>query len=139
MDMSYRFTGSDFLDDVSGNYAVSYKDAAANPNDPKYALSNRTPEIQGYSAYSSNYNSNLPVGANYDYDATTGKGTKRGGNYNAQTGKTSLKSIVEKDGYLLMNFTAGYVIKGKNKYYKSKYRNIVNRRKVVKKKTRAKF
>jgi hypothetical protein len=44
-----------------------------------------------------------------------------------------------RDGYVAATLTFGYIIKGKNKYYKSKYKNIANRRKVVKKKTRAKF
>ena len=136
MDFSYRFTGSDYIDDVSGRYKLnSYIDAENNPTDPKYALANRTPEIQSLNKNEKNklgvgYNSALPVGANYNdfYDKTQAKnvGSIRG-------------SEADKDGYFLVNFTAGYVIKGKNKYYKSKYRNIVNRRKVVKKKTRAKF
>jgi len=142
MDASYRFTGSDFLDDVSGRYKTSAKgsfnDAVQNPNDPKYALANRSPEVQTYQNDGNatankagvNYNSNLPYGANYDqyFDSKQNKtvGSLRGSNF-------------DKDGYFLLNITAGYVLKGKNKYYQNKYRNIVNRRKVVKKKTRAKF
>ena len=133
---------NDFLDDVSGRYKTSslgsFNDAVKNPDDPNYALANRSPEIQTYlkdgnataNKAGVNYNTNLPYGANYDqyFDSKQNKtvGSLRGSN-------------ADKDGYFLLNITAGYVLKGKNKYYQNKYRNIANRRKVVKKKTRAKF
>jgi len=152
MDFSYRFTGSDFLDDVSGNYAVSYNDALASSKktsktnaDTRNMLANRTYEIQAYLKDDNQgvaYNPALPAGKSYsvEIDSKDGKlkGSKRGGNYDTKTALPFAK-VTEKDGYFMTNITVGYVIKGKNKYYKSKYRNIVNRRKVVKKKTRAKF
>ncbi len=68
----------------------------------------------------------LPPPNTYGYDYNENRGWKRGDPKN-------------KDGYVAATLTFGYIIKGKNKYYKSKYKNIANRRKVVKKKTRAKF
>jgi Domain of unknown function (DUF6089) len=138
MDVSYRFTGTDYLDDVSGNYKLnSYYDSENNPTDPEKALANRTPEVQNINGLEKNklgvgYNPALMPGGNYnDYiDKSVSPNVKTG----SFRGSNS-----DRDGYFLLNITAGYVIKGKNKYYKSKYRNIVNRRKVVKKKTRAKF
>jgi hypothetical protein len=151
-ELGYRITGSDWIDDVSGNYAYSYDEGAkgyANVKSGKFtdddvrnALANRTSEIQSKYADNTGYNKNLPIGANYDTylnDKNVLVGSPRGGNYNPDLGKSSLKNIINKDGYMVMNVSVGYVLKGKNKYYKSKYRNIVNRRKVVKKKTRAKF
>jgi len=139
IDFSYRLTGSDYIDDVSGTYKYTYEDAMnAKPGDANYeakVLGNRTPEIQSLYAVNNpnggtQYNPNLPIGKNY-------------GDYFDNNQNKQVQSIRgtsnDKDGYLLFNITAGYVIKGKNAAYKAKYRNIVNRRKVVKKKTRAKF
>lgn len=151
-ELGYRITGSDWIDDVSGNYAVSYddglkgytavKNGSTKEEDIRNALGNRTSEVQSKYANGTNYVKGSPIGANYDVylnEKNVLVGTPRGGNYDAETGKSSLKNIINKDGYMVMNVSVGYVLKGKNKYYKSKYRNIVNRRKVVKKKTRAKF
>lgn len=152
-ELGYRITGSDWIDDISGNYAVSYDEGAAayknvksgtfTDEDVRKALANRTSEVQTkYATTTGGYNKDLPIGANYDTylnEKNVLVGSPRGGNYDSQTGKSSLKNIINKDGYMIINVSVGYVIKGKNKYYKSKYRNIVNRRKVVKKKTRAKF
>ncbi|MFN4855008.1 MAG: DUF6089 family protein [Bacteroidota bacterium] len=118
MDMSYRFTNTDYLDDASGTYGKktpgSLEEKISNPNLllPKNATAPSGKE--------------LPIAANYGWDYNNNVGLKRGDPSN-------------KDGYFLVTATAGIVIKGKNKYYKGKYKSIANRRKVVKKKTRAKF
>jgi hypothetical protein len=123
-DLGYRITNTDYLDDASDKYvdkkgAPLIEQQISNPNMLFYA-NNPT-------ATPTNSNGELlPIPANYGYDNLENRGLKRGDPKN-------------RDGYVAATFTFGYVIKGKNKYYKSKYKNIANRRKVVKKKTRAKF
>ena len=114
LDMSYRITGSDYLDDVSKNYSVSYldgltgynkvKSGSTDINDIRMALGNRTSEVQSYSRNDINYNPSLPTGNNYD--VTSSGGTQRGKDYN--------------DGYFTINFSIGYVIRGKSDYYRGK-------------------
>lgn len=147
VDMSYRITGTDWLDDVSGNYNVSYldgfkgysavKSGSTNKNDIRMALGNRTSEAQSFHATDKNYNPNLSTGDNYD--VTSKGGTPRGGNYVDGVSVSEKSRISRKDGYMTINLSIGYVLRGKNKYYREKQRNIKNRHKVVKKKTGAKF
>jgi hypothetical protein len=123
-DLGYRVTNTDYLDDASTQYADKkgaplIEQQISNPNMLFYANNpNATPANSNGEA--------LPPSANYGYDYFENRGTKRGDPKN-------------RDGYVAATLTFGYIIKGKNKYYKSKYKNIANRRKVVKKKTRAKF
>jgi hypothetical protein len=123
-DLGYRVTNTDYLDDASTQYADKkgaplIEQQISNPNMLFYANNpNATPANSNGEA--------LPIPANYGYDYFENRGTKRGDPKN-------------RDGYVAATLTFGYIIKGKNKYYKSKYKNIANRRKVVKKKTRAKF
>jgi len=91
-DVNYRFTFTDYLDDISGNYP----DSASISGNP--ALSYRTPELgkpankQEASVYHSH-----------------GWGQKRG-------------DKTHNDGYITMNLSYSYVLRGKSSFYKSKYR-----------------
>lgn len=146
-DMTYRITGSDWLDDVSGNYNVSYSDGSkgylavksgsTNKDDIRMALGNRTSEVQSFHSSDNNYNPNLPIGANYD--VTSKGGTPRGGSYVNGLSVSDKAKAYRKDGYVTINLSVGYILKGKNKYYKERGRNIRNRRKIIKQKTGAKF
>jgi hypothetical protein len=119
---SYHFTGSDYLDDVSGFYNVGYQDAAnpKNAKKPEYALANRTPEIQSYDETGKNYNINLPAGYKYDKNSVRGSANR-------------------KDGYFVANASFGIILKGKNKFYRKKSKQLKNVRKIQSKKYRAKF
>jgi hypothetical protein len=119
---SYHFTGTDYLDDVSKYYAVGYKESAANNNQNVVGLflSNRTPEVQAYSNKDKNFNNKLPEGKYFE------RNDQRGNPAN-------------KDGYFIANVSVGYMIKGKNKYYRSKSRELSSKKKITPKKFRAKF
>ena len=146
-DMSYRITGSDWIDDVSGNYNVSYadglngynavKNGSTNQKDIRNALGNRTSEVQSYQAGANNYNPSLPLGANYD--VTTKGGTPRGGNYVPNTSVSKKSRVPYKDGYVTFNISLGYVMKGKNYYYRERSRYVRSRRREIKFKTGARF
>lgn len=123
-DLGYRITNTDYLDDASTKYADKkgaplIEQQISNPNMLFYANNPSATPANSDGVLLEN-----PL--NYGYDYSRNVGTKRGDPKN-------------KDGYVAATLTFGFVIKGKNKYYKSKYKNIANRRKVVKKKTRAKF
>lgn len=117
-ELNYRQTFSDYLDDVSAVY-VDPKTLA----DPTaVALSNRRGELTDPS---------LPKVENYGYqynDITkTWEAQKRG-------------DAKQDDTYLTATFTVGYVLKGKNSFYKSKYGSVTKgKRKFKKRRGRAKF
>lgn len=118
MEFGWRWTFSDYLDDIS----TVYVDPATLGSDNARTLANRNPELWSGSTKPSS-------AANYGYEEfnqKTGKLNKRGDESN-------------NDNYLSLMVTYSYVLKGKNKFYKSKYKSLQQRRKVVKRKTRAKF
>jgi hypothetical protein len=118
LEFGWRWTFSDYLDDIS----TVYVDPATLGSDNARALANRNPELWSGSTKPS-------TAANYGYEEfnqKTGKLNKRGDESN-------------NDNYLSLMVTYSYVLKGKNKFYKSKYKSLQQRRKVVKRKTRAKF
>jgi hypothetical protein len=123
-DLGYRITNTDYLDDASDKY-VDKKDAPlieqqiSNPNMLFYANNPNAVPVNSEGK-------KLPGQIQYGYYYAENRGNIRG-------------EAKNRDGYVAATLTFGYIIKGKNKYYKSKYKNIANRRKVVKKKTRAKF
>lgn len=118
-DLGYRFTGTDYLDDVSNKYVNIPTSEAL-----RYQLANRRPEL-GPNATTPD-GKVVPIAANYGYNTSENKGNKRGDpKYN--------------DGYFVTSVSVGYILKGKNAFYKAKQRTIINRRKVVKKKTKARF
>ena len=123
LNYSFRFTGTDYLDDVSGFYKVGYKTSADPKNKLDYAmhLSNRTPEVQAYSGIDKNFNAELPAGVYYEKNSLRGNPS-------------------QKDGYFLANLSIGMIIKGRNTFYKTKSRALkVTRKKFEKKRVRAKF
>jgi|GEM_PF-924777 len=120
VNLNYHFTGTDYLDDVSGFYNVNYQEALKHKDKPEFALANRTPEVQSLTSKDENYNPNMREG--YLYDKNTVRGSKS-----------------NNDGYLMLNVTVGAVIKGKNKFYRGRSKALKGRRKVSDKRTRAKF
>jgi hypothetical protein len=118
-DIGYRFTGTDYIDDVSSKYAnISSTETI------RYQLANRRPEL-GPNALTPD-GKVVPNLLNYGYNTSENVGAKRG-------------DPRYKDGYFVSSVSVGYVLKGKNAFYKAKQRTIINRRKVVKKKTKARF
>ncbi len=118
LEFSWRWTFSDYIDDIS----TVYVDPATLGSENSRTLANRNPELWAGSTKPS-------TAANYGYEEfnkNSGKLNKRGDESN-------------NDNYLSLLVTYSYVIKGKNKFYKSKYKSLQQRRKVVKRKTRAKF
>ncbi len=114
-ELSYRYTFTDYLDDIS--------DAYANPED----LDPQAAEFasQSYQALideiNAEYQDNEEYGGagsindhQYVEGANQGFGTKRG-------------DPTHNDAYLTSSFTIGYVFKGKSKYYRKKYSWLKNR------------
>ena len=109
-ELNYRTTFTDYLDDVSGNY----------PSDPSQSgdpsLSLRTPEL-GVTVTKEN--------AGF-YDSFNW-GEKRG-------------DKTHKDGYMTMNVSYSYVLRGKSSFYRGRYGHFFNHRRRAKmRKIRAKF
>lgn len=126
-EIGFRQTFTDYLDDVSTNYVP---EVFAGETDDVFRTTYATDR-----ANLANRNVELTEGgtskvspANYGWskEFNGDKLNKRGDNSHA-------------DNYLTANVSFSYVIKGKNKFYKQKYKSLSQRRKVVKRKTRAKF
>jgi hypothetical protein len=111
-ELNYRTTFTDYLDDVSGDYAdpsTQSPDAAA--------LANRTDEVAGLD----------PVFAkNFGYDTGRDFGQKRG-------------DKTHKDGYMTMSLSYSYVLRGKSSYYRGRYHFFNHRARSKMRKIRAKF
>jgi len=111
-ELNYRTTFTDYLDDISGNYAdPSGMDPTA------AALSNRTGELSGLDPAFAN---------NFGYDAQTGVGNKRG-------------DKTHKDSYMTMSLSYSYVLKGKSSFYRGHYKNFFGNKRGKSRKIRAKF
>lgn len=111
LEVGFRRTFTDYLDDVSTNYA----DSSAIGSDLGIKLANRRPEVGSVRAES------VAVPQQYY------PGEKRG-------------NPVTKDYYLLANVNYSFVIKGKSSFYKSKYNYLTGaKRKFKRKRVRAKF
>lgn len=108
-EINHRLTFTDYLDDISTVYA----DPNILPNQMSIDLANQT--LQAY-----NQEPTLPHPNNY------APGSKRG-------------DPTHNDTYFTVNFTYGYVIKGKSKYGKKRYKTYFKRKKYKKRKIRAKF
>lgn len=109
-EMNYRMTFTDYIDDISGNY----------PDDPSVSgdptLTRRIDELGGTSAFQNK-------GVYYSHNW----GNKRGD-----------KS--HKDGYMTMNISYSYVIRGKSSFYRGRYGHFFGKRSGRKmRKIRAKF
>ena len=113
-ELNYRTTFTDYLDDVSGNYADPSGMSAEGA-----ALSNRTDEVSGLDP---------AFAKNFGYNSETGVGNKRG-------------DKTHKDGYMTMSVSYSYVLRGKSSFYKRKgLSHFFNKRKRSKvRKIRAKF
>jgi len=99
MDFSYRFTFTDYIDDVSTDYAYSTE----LPYVESFAFANRSAE-----AFQRG-NPDLPDPGFYN------PGSIRG---NPETN----------DGYFLVQFKVSYVINLSNSFYKARYKSLINRR-----------
>jgi hypothetical protein len=124
-EFGFRQTFTDYLDDVSASYAKEvFENEAVGVGSPytsdRASLANRNVELSATESKiaAANY------GWNKEFNGD--KLNKRGDNTN-------------NDNYLTASISFSYVIKGKNKFYKQKYKSLSQRRKVVKRKTRAKF
>lgn len=129
-EFGFRQTFTDYLDDVSTVYpqeifqgqpqltGVGPVDEANRYTSDRAALSNRNGELETSKVDRANY------GWTESFNGT--KLNKRGDD-------------THNDNYLTATLSFSYVIKGKNKFYKQKYKSLSQRRKVVKRKTRAKF
>jgi hypothetical protein len=108
-EFNWRTTFTDYLDDVSGNYA----DNETLGNDPtRIALANRRgelPKSEGGAAP-----------GNYE------PGMKRG-------------DPTHNDSYITTSVYYSYVLRGKSNFYKAKYGSIFKKNKYKKRKTKAKF
>jgi len=114
-EFSYRYTFTDYLDDIKGNYA--------NPDD----LDPQAVEFasQSYQALideiNASYVENEEYGGagtildhQYVEGAMGGNGTKRG-------------DAVHNDSYLTSSITVGYIFKGRSRFYRKKYSWLKNR------------
>jgi hypothetical protein len=124
-EFGFRQTFTDYLDDISSNYASEVFEGETVPVGSAYAsdranLSNRNVELSGTETKIA------PANYGWTKEFNGDKLNKRGDN-------------TRNDNYLTAAVSFSYVIKGKNKFYKQKYKSLSQRRKVVKRKTRAKF
>ncbi len=119
-ELGYRFTFTDYLDDVSGTYA-SYDEVDQGNPELAYAMSNRTTDesLAQAAEYAEEYGMDTPNAGSF------APGEKRGDPTNS-------------DGYMFMQLSYSYVIKGKSSFYKKRY-NWIKTKKRVRRKSRAKF
>ncbi|MFN7847970.1 MAG: DUF6089 family protein [Bacteroidota bacterium] len=125
-EFGFRQTFTDYLDDVSSRYPKEiFQDETGVPGTPynslRANLSNRNVELT--SSQSSKIN---PTNYGWSQEFNGDNLNKRGDD-------------THNDNYLTAQLSFSYVIKGKNSFYKQKYKSLTQRRKVVKRKTRAKF
>ncbi len=112
-ELNYRTTFTDYLDDISGDYADP-----SNMSAEGAALSNRTGELTDLDP---------SFAKNFGYDTETGVGNKRG-------------DKTHKDGYMTMSLSYSYVLRGKSSFYRGRYGHFFNKRRRGKvRKIRAKF
>ena len=119
-EIGYRTTFTDYLDDVSTNYA-SREDVSQDNVDLAYGLSNRTDaeSLANAAEYAAEYDLDVPNGGSF------APGEKRG-------------DVTNNDGYLFTQFSYSYVIKGRSSFYKSRY-SWIKKKKRIRRKSRAKF
>ena len=126
-EFGFRKTFTDYLDDVSTSYSPEIFVGEVGAPGAKYAsdrasLSNRNVELADNGVAS-------PINA-----ANYGWSKEFNGDRLNKRGDDS-----HNDNYLTASLSFSYVLKGKNKFYKQKYKSLSQRRKIVKRKTRAKF
>lgn len=106
-EVGYRFTFTDYLDDVSTDYAAETE----LPFVESQIFANRSGEFYSRGGDLEGF----PHPNYYGYNETLGKGAIRG---NPDTN----------DGYLLFQFEVSYVLGSGSNFTKSRYGNIINRR-----------
>ena len=93
-ELNYRISFTDYLDDISSNYADP-----TNMSAEAAALSNRTGELS---------NIDPSFAKNFGYNFEKKIGNKRG-------------DATHKDAYMTMSVNYSYVIRGKSSFYRGKY------------------
>lgn len=112
-EINYRTTFTDYLDDISGNYADP---SGMSPE--AAALSNRTGELSDVDP---------SFAKNFGYDTEKLEGNKRGDN-------------THKDAYMTMSLSYSYVLRGKSSFYRGRYGHFFGKKRRGKvRKIRAKF
>jgi len=118
IDVSYRYTLTDYLDDASSRYANktegTLEEVISNPNtmlQPGSTTSDGKPVASSY---------------NYGWDETRALGLTRG-------------NPKKNDGYVMVTASLGIMIKGANDNYRMKKKSLRKIRMMGRKKTRAKF
>jgi hypothetical protein len=127
VELTWRWVNTDYLDDIS----TSYVDPATLPNETARQVYNRTDDLLAEMTAAGTPPSieEKKFAASYGYNL-----------YNEQTKKLNKRGDPSnKDNFLSLSVTYGYVLKGKNKFYKSRYKQLSQRRKVIKRNTKAKF
>ena len=107
IEASYRFTFTDYLDDISTDYAADTE----LPFVESFLFAQRSQEVYA----KGNLLDGMPDPRYYGYNETNQKGAIRGNPNN-------------NDGFFALNFTLSYVINSGNNFYKSRYGKIVNRK-----------
>jgi hypothetical protein len=140
LELSWRTTFTDYLDDVSTVYVNSDR-LAMSANGSK---ADKNSEIYKQALYFYDKSDKRPLtdpnrsevaadGNNYGYDQ--GRADKAG---NEAAGEQKRGDPTHNDSYAFLQIKLGYVLKGKSKYYRSKS-SYVSRTKYKKRKVRAKF
>lgn len=132
-EISWRTTFSDYLDDVSTRY---YQPNPKNPEDMALALDLQS---QTYQELLNLVNTerpvdSRPVGSMNDFQYQAGNEPENQSPRGLHSGD---ESRIRNDHYLTTQFTVGKVIRGRSKFYKSKYSWVKNRASV--RRSRAKF
>jgi hypothetical protein len=112
-EFNYRWTFTDYLDDISGNYP-SAEFAAANAG------------VTNFTKWNEIWKKTIPDYENDPLAKSFGDGNKRGDPKND-------------DHYFTSSFYYSYVLRGKSSFYKSKYKSFFGGSKAKKRKVRAKF
>ena len=124
-EFGFRQTFTDYLDDVSTTYSPEVFKDEKGPIGSQYTTDR---------AALANRNVELAAGASKISPANYGWSEEFNGSKLNQRGDDT-----HNDNYLTATVSFSYVIKGKNKFYKQKYKSLSKRRKVVKRKSRAEF
>ncbi len=112
-ELNYRTTFTDYLDDVSGNYADP-----STQSPEAAAMGNRTGELTDLDP---------SFAKNFGYDTENQVGNKRG-------------DKTHKDGYMTMSLSYSYVLRGKSSFYRGRYGHFFGKKRRGKvRKIRAKF
>lgn len=121
MDMGWRTTFSDYLDDVS----TTYKDPASLPE----GVNGLSDQMADQSNFAYALDNTLPHPDNYGYYDSGGPSPKK---ENVRGDPT------HNDSYLTLTFTYSYVLRGQSNFYRQRY-NWMRGNKRVGRKSRAKF